>query len=834
MNTSELKELALLIKQETVEEANSSLRIGTAFEEVVKKLELNEDEMSNIVAPILNQIEDANTAVELPTKFPSAVYGDASKVLADGIIRSYNGGEWKSTGQEVFPQDVISKSDFIVASFNKDILTRNGKLINPDGTLNDGWFGTYAASSEILELSKENEISKIKLTTDYIDHNSVIPCLFLYDGNKQLISSHGAIGLNDIAVEVTSDVVYYAVQDQSQAHPGEFPLFSVTLSTNPLRINTKKYDGERLISNTVDSNKLTDFAIENYPFDLTATLGEDLKKVFKYLKLSNADISKEYYISRAGKGQLNDNINARTITIKDSDNNIIASCGDISDNVSDTAVFQEGKTEYNGVVFEYGFYPNFLQDAENFDFEETQLSKLCVSGRDHSVLDYTRFLPLTENSYANARKVIKSVKLFNVDETHKYCFSQIYVNYHPSNYQIVVNIQDSNNGFASVMNGTIVSETPFSGVVRMKIDGRSYGNYSNAEILFDIPENTTFTDYSNKAYIHQSCIKTPDFELVLPSKYPVVVGKTAYVYYENFIKNAYQKEIGITCYGGTYPNKDYVKLVPSTVGTDNVSFIIQKNGRVVTAKSLPIIKVAANAGSGANKKVLVIGDSKTDNPAKLIELQSLFSFDVMDITLIGTQDTPTAPNEGYSGRNVIEFTTDATLNGLINPFYNPATSLFDFAYYMTQNGFGGCDILFIDHGANQAGIGYESVKAAYDKIISSAKAYNSNINIVISLQEGSCLMEQIDFVNRNNKYYLEQKMSQMIADFDGRENENIFVCAQYLNVDLLNDFTIVQEAASIRNSTLVNKCSDTVHPANAGYWKIADCYFNVIKYITSL
>ena len=48
MNIAELKELALLIKQETVEEANSSLRIGTAFEEVVKKLELNEDEISKL------------------------------------------------------------------------------------------------------------------------------------------------------------------------------------------------------------------------------------------------------------------------------------------------------------------------------------------------------------------------------------------------------------------------------------------------------------------------------------------------------------------------------------------------------------------------------------------------------------------------------------------------------------------------------------------------------------------------------------------------------------------------------------------------------------------
>ncbi len=48
MTTNELLALAQIIKSETVKNKNSALRIGTAFEEVVKKLGLNEDEISKL------------------------------------------------------------------------------------------------------------------------------------------------------------------------------------------------------------------------------------------------------------------------------------------------------------------------------------------------------------------------------------------------------------------------------------------------------------------------------------------------------------------------------------------------------------------------------------------------------------------------------------------------------------------------------------------------------------------------------------------------------------------------------------------------------------------
>lgn len=48
MTTNELLALAQIIKSETVNNKNSAVRIGTAFEEVVKKLGLNEDEISKL------------------------------------------------------------------------------------------------------------------------------------------------------------------------------------------------------------------------------------------------------------------------------------------------------------------------------------------------------------------------------------------------------------------------------------------------------------------------------------------------------------------------------------------------------------------------------------------------------------------------------------------------------------------------------------------------------------------------------------------------------------------------------------------------------------------
>lgn len=81
MTTNELLALAQIIKTETVKNKNSGVRIGTAFEEVVKKLGLNEDEISklrgmvdtNVVIPT-NSIGTENIKISAVTTDKTAFF----------------------------------------------------------------------------------------------------------------------------------------------------------------------------------------------------------------------------------------------------------------------------------------------------------------------------------------------------------------------------------------------------------------------------------------------------------------------------------------------------------------------------------------------------------------------------------------------------------------------------------------------------------------------------------------------------------------------------------------------------------------------------------------
>lgn len=69
MTTNELLALAQIIKTETVKNKNSAVRIGTAFEEVVKKLELNEDEISRLMEMVEGGESSSIVSMETLTRY---------------------------------------------------------------------------------------------------------------------------------------------------------------------------------------------------------------------------------------------------------------------------------------------------------------------------------------------------------------------------------------------------------------------------------------------------------------------------------------------------------------------------------------------------------------------------------------------------------------------------------------------------------------------------------------------------------------------------------------------------------------------------------------------
>lgn len=87
---------------------------------------------------------------------------------------------------------------------------------------------------------------------------------------------------------------------------------------------------------------------------------------------------------------------------------------------------------------------------------------------------------------------------------------------------------------------------------------------------------------------------------------------------------------------------------------------------------------AANAGNGVTRKVLYIGDSLTDAGVTTVRMNDNFSGDVMNVDFVGTQDTASVRNEGYSGKTYNWFLNDGN-----SPFV--ISGSFNFPQYLTDN-----------------------------------------------------------------------------------------------------------------------------------------------------
>lgn len=333
----------------------------------------------------------------------------------------------------------------------------------------------------------------------------------------------------------------------------------------------------------------------------------------------------------------------------------------------------------------------------------------------------------------------------------------------------------------------------------------------------------------------------PEYSIVLPSVIPCVAGHVLDIYHENVLSLDYAKNYAISLYASTttnfYRNVDKLNWQPhegDAVATLNyaVSLRSRSNYYYTTTQ---LVSVSASAGTGLTKKVLIIGDSKTDAGTSLAELMNLFTPDVMKITPLGSRGTTPNFHEGRPGWGISNYCLNQTFNGYTNAFWNPGISSFDFSYYMTLMGYASVDYVFIDLGANDSNLTSTNLIAYYNTVISSIHAYNPNIIICINLQEDHCLAELTDSqIYSFGKVTLAKIVTNLINNFDNITAQKIFVVPNYVNLDLYNDFTISNTSLSSRNPTLVNKFTDPTHPSAYGYYKKSDIYYYYIKYLASL
>ena len=316
--------------------------------------------------------------------------------------------------------------------------------------------------------------------------------------------------------------------------------------------------------------------------------------------------------------------------------------------------------------------------------------------------------------------------------------------------------------------------------------------------------------------------------LVLPSKMVGVVGEPLYCYHENVLDAGWLKDYTVVS-NTSKTDEECSKIVPASAGESTLNLYVYKGENKIRTGAMTI-KAVAKLQSSKSAKVLVIGDSKTQAAGKMKKLKELIDADNnMGITFIGTRGNGTTvpKNEGYSGQSIITICQNASFGGVTNPFYNSSlstTNKFDFAYY-TQNLGDVPDIVFIDFGMNQVSQAWSNVKDCYDFVIDSIHSVSSSIKIVICIQESKGLAYKPTYIRGTKMSYGYNSVStwytigKMIAEYENRENEKIYICPQYLAVDLYKDFPLASLPVNECNSMEELFCMDEIHAGNnAGSW----------------
>ena len=133
-----------------------------------------------------------------------------------------------------------------------------------------------------------------------------------------------------------------------------------------------------------------------------------------------------------------------------------------------------------------------------------------------------------------------------------------------------------------------------------------------------------------------------------------------------------------------------------------------------------------------NATGLVIGDSTISAGVVTQTLLDVYAENGKNLTLLGTMGNSPNLHEGRGG-----WTSSSYCNNTKgSPFYNNG---FDFAYYMTSQGYNALDFVIIQLGINDIKTmtleNYSSRKVLsnFDKIVSSIRAYDNEITIIIGV-----------------------------------------------------------------------------------------------------
>lgn len=282
-----------------------------------------------------------------------------------------------------------------------------------------------------------------------------------------------------------------------------------------------------------------------------------------------------------------------------------------------------------------------------------------------------------------------------------------------------------------------------------------------------------------------------------------------------------------------YDGSEGFAITPSEVGSFrlNVSVEIVENGRIETvAQSFLEVKVVEKR-EALSLTGLILGDSRISDGEIVKTLAKAFP----GVTWLGTRRTSDGetliPHEGRGGWSAENYATDPSVTmgedfTLENPFSDPATGAFSFAYYMSQFYPAAVpDFVVINLGAND-GYSADSVEHL-TAIVESIRAFGASVGKSIRV------LVMTEYRSPAEGYYLTQSSDASLLSlrqrqfayfdllseaFGEREEEGVYLLPNYLAINGFSDRVV--ETVETANGE-EKRITDVIHLGSRGYIKEA-------------
>lgn len=412
---------------------------------------------------------------------------------------------------------------------------------------------------------------------------------------------------------------------------------------------------------------------------------------------------------------------------------------------------------------------------------------------------------------------ITSSQLFVLEDSNQVCFNHI--EYYKKESWFNVSETSMTINFAELIRIYPRTVTLYVGFT--KADGDNF--FSEAKNIAQLSDVFKWAEEPNQDIL-------TEYNFNLPPYVPLVAGKESYIYFDNILidKNFYAQSIPAIA-----RNQREDKVVLS--GISNYTQSINIGG---VPRNIPIKSISENAGAGKNLKVMVIGESTSEDGRFMTNIKNFFDLDIVNIDFIGTRTSGGVKHEARAGwgSGTLRYISEA--NNATNSFWNPDTQGFDLDYYFSQHSDVPIpDVILLNFGINEVNRFVTDGRSGtqsehYNFFINEFKKKNPNLISIVGLSHSFA---------RWTNYWIEperdnimKRTKQTIKDFKDRESEKIFLNPWYVCLDMRWDFQYLE----VKKNQFSDKTSivgtDSVHPSESGYKNMALMSYFAIKYALSI